>query len=400
MTQVSWLRAAALLSCLLVSTACSTLDGPAVAAGQLPPLVHGGSPVTLAEVASRSPTPDLLALTPEMQAFVARYAPPRGGARQRLLSLHEAVKGQGALGVAYDPVADGTAATVFRTGAANCLSFAHLFVALAREAGLDARYQWLEVRPQWTRLGERVAVRLHVNVMVRMPSGEQFMVDIDPLQSRDIAASKLLEDVDAAALDHNNIAIEALARGDLEVAWIQLARALQLSPGLSHLWVNLGAVYRHAGQFNEAEWSLFQALAIDRADRSAMNNLVVLYGQMGRAEERDYWVDRINRHRDRNPWYHAWLGDRAGEAGDWAAALAHYRVALKLHPDDSALLYATGIIHFRLQQYAAAERLIEQAIAAASLRSDIQGYRAQLEVVRQRQLAEVQPASGSGSTRI
>ncbi|MDO8862644.1 tetratricopeptide repeat protein [Haliea sp. E1-2-M8] len=400
MAQVPWLRAAATLLCSVFLMACTTLDGPAVAASQLPPLVHEGTPVTLAEVAALAPSPDLLAVTPEMQAFVARYAPPRGGTRQRLLNLHEAVKGPGALGVVYDPFADGTAATVFRTGTANCLSFAHLFVALAREAGLDAQYQWLEVRPQWTRLGERIAVRLHVNVMVRMPSGEQFMVDIDPLQSRDIAASRLLEDADAAALDHNNIAIEALARGDLEAAWSQLARALQLSPGLPPLWVNLGAVYRHAGQVREAEWSLLQALAIDRSDRSAMNNLVVLYGQMGRDDERDYWVDRIDRHRDRNPFYHAWLGDRAGEEGDWAAALEHYRVALKLHPDDSVLLYATGIIHFRLQQYAAAERLIERAIAAASLRSDIHGYRAQLEVVRQRQLAETQPAAGSGATRI
>ncbi|MFU8763499.1 MAG: transglutaminase domain-containing protein [Haliea sp.] len=287
------LRAAAALCCCVLLAACGTIDGPAAAARQLPPLLHHGAPITLADAAATGPAPDLLALTPEMREFVARYAPRGGGARQRMLSLHEAVKGQGTLGLAYDPFADGTAASVFRTGAANCLSFAHLFVALAREAGLDARYQWLEVRPEWTRVGERVAVRLHVNVMVRMPSGEQFMVDIDPLQSRDIAASRLLEDADAAALDLNNIAMEALARGDLEAAWIGLARALQLSPGLPLLWVNLGAAYRHAKQLEEAEWALFQALAIDRGDRSAMNNLVVLYGQMGRDADRDYWMGRV-----------------------------------------------------------------------------------------------------------
>jgi len=400
MMKFARLWAAAVLLCGVLSTACSTLDGAAVAARQLPPLVHDGVPITLAAIATLPAGPDLLALSPEMRTFVARYAAPGGSAHQRLLNLHEAVKAQGALGVVYDPFADGTAATVFSSGAANCLSFAHLFVALAREAGLDAHYQWLEVRPQWTRLGERIAVRLHVNVMVRMPSGEQFMVDIDPLQSRDIAASRLLRDADAAALDHNNIAMEALARGDLEAAWSRLALALQLSPRLSQLWVNLGVVYRHAGQLSEAEWSLLQALAVDRADRSAMNNLVVLYGQMGRDNERDYWVDRIERHRDRNPYYHAWLGDRAGEEGDWTGALEHYRVALKLHPGDSTLLYATGIVHFRLQQYDAAERLIEQAIAAASLRSDIHGYQAQLELVRQRQLAETQSEAEPGSTRI
>jgi tetratricopeptide (TPR) repeat protein len=293
MAHIPWFRAAAALFCSVSLAACASIDGPAAAARELPALLHGGTAITLADAAATDPAPDLLALTPEMRQFVARYAPRGGGARQRMLSLHEAVKGQGSLGLAYDPFADGTAASVFRTGAANCLSFAHLFVALAREAGLDARYQWLEVRPQWTRLGERVAVRLHVNVMVRMPSGEQFMVDIDPLQSRDIAASRLLEDEDAAALDHNNIAMEALARGDFEAAWIRLARALQLSPGLPLLWVNLGVVYRHAAQLAEAEWALLQALAIDRGDRSAMNNLVVLYEQIGRDDDRDYWMDRI-----------------------------------------------------------------------------------------------------------
>ncbi|MEQ9462105.1 MAG: tetratricopeptide repeat protein [Haliea sp.] len=400
MVKLRWLQAVTALLCGALLSACASLDGSAVAANQLPPLLQNGYAMSLADAFAGPPAPDLLELTPEMKAFVTRYAPADGGARQRLLSLHEAVKGQGALGVVYDPVADGTAAAVFRAGVANCLSFAHLFVALAREAGLDARYQWLEVRPQWTRMGERVSVRLHVNVMVRMPAGEQFMVDIDPLQSRDVAASRLLSDVDAAALDHNNIAMGALARGDIEAAWSELARALRLSPGLSQLWVNLGVVYRHVGQLDDAEWSLLQALAIDSGDRSAMNNLVVLYAQMGRGEERDFWVERIERHRDRNPWYHAWLGDRAAEEGDWLAASKHYRVALKLNPDDSAMLYASGIIHFRLRQYAAAERLIEQAIDAASLRSDIQGYRAQLELVRQRQLADTQPAVDPGSTRI
>src|SRR5690606_38747238 len=105
MAHFPWLRSAAVLLCSALLAACSALDGPAVAARQLPPLVHGGTPVTLADVATLPASPDLLALTPEMEAFVARYAPRRGGARQRMLSLHEAIKGEGVLGVVYDPFA-------------------------------------------------------------------------------------------------------------------------------------------------------------------------------------------------------------------------------------------------------------------------------------------------------
>ena len=34
----------------------------------------------------------------------------------------------------------------------------------------------------------------------------------------------------------------------------------------------------------------------------------------GREEERDMWASRVNRYRETNPFYHAWLGDQAGEA--------------------------------------------------------------------------------------
>jgi Flp pilus assembly protein TadD len=245
-----------------------------------------------------------------------------------------------------------------------------------------------------------VAVRLHVNVVVRMPSGEQFMVDIEPLDSREVAGSRVLDDRDAAALYHNNIAMEALAGGALDLAWRQTVRALQLSPGLSQLWVNLGAVYRHAGQFADAEQAWLQALQLDDRDRSAMNNLVLLYDQLGREQERVFWIERVERYRQTNPYYHAWQGDQAGEADDWEGALRHYQRALKLAPKDNNLLYATGIIHFTLGQYEAAEAMLQRAIAAATLASDIRYYRSQLEAIQRQQLAGHQSEDGLGSTRM
>ncbi len=376
------LRCAVLLPGVLLLGGCATNPLHLRAVESLPPLQLPGEIVTPAEVAASNPTPELLEITPEMAEFVARYTGATRNPRQRLINLHSAVKGSGMLDIQYDPFADGTAAEAFRRGSANCLAYANLFVALAREAGLDASYQWLEVRPQWTRLGERVALRLHVNVLVELGNGERFMVDIDPLESSNIADTRKLRDHDAAALHHNNIAMDALAGGEIEHAWRQSVRALQLSPGLPQLWVNIGAIYRMAGQPAAAEQSYFQALKLDGGDRSAMNNLVVLYEQLGRESERAYWTERVARYRERNPFYHAWLGDKAAEAGAWDSALQHYRDAMRLRPGDSRLLYATGIIQHQRGDYAAATVLIERAIAAATLRGDIEQYRLQLEAVR------------------
>jgi len=367
--------------------ACSTTSGQIRSVSQLAPLQLDGRSLGVAAVAERAPTPDLLATDRDMRDFVQLYTGGVRSKRQRLMMLHSAVQGAATLDMQYDPLAEGAASEVFHRGSANCLSYANLFVALAREAGLDARYQWLDMRPQWTRRGERVMLRLHVNVVIKLGNREQFMVDIDPLPSRDIAGSREVSDTDAQALYHSNIAMEALAGGDLEQAWLHGVRALQLSPRTAHLWVNLGAIYRQAGQHRDAESSYLYALQLDPQDRSAMNNLVVLYGIEGRAQDRDYWSQRVARYRTANPYYHAWLGDQAAALEDWNAALQRYEEALALLPQDSHLLYATGVAHYRLDDLVTAASYFKRAIKTATLRSDIEIYQAQLDTVQRKQLA-------------
>ncbi|MEP4486964.1 MAG: transglutaminase domain-containing protein [Halioglobus sp.] len=372
---------------MCVLTGCASSGPPAYTVAELSPLYLDDTVLTVEDVSQRIVTPDLLAMTPEMKDWVRAFGGKRTNEKQRLVNLHQSVKSESMLGMQYDPFGDGSAQEVFYRGTANCLAYANFFVAMAREAGLNARYQWLEVRPQWTRMGERVAVRLHVNVLVIMRDGQQYMVDIDPLQSRDITGSRTLKDAEGAALYHNNIAMTALAEEDIETAWLNGAKALQLSPEMGHLWVNMGAIYRVSDQHDAAEKSYFRALQLDSQDRSAMNNLVVLYEKMGRDEERNYWVERVERYRTSNPYYHAWLGDKAGEAGDIPLALEHYEKALALKPDDSRLLYSVGIIHFKLDDFDSATLYIERAIAQAQLRADVDTYRLHLEAVRREQLA-------------
>ena len=230
-------------------------------------------------------------------------------------------------------------------------------------------------------------VRLHINVAVDLGSGGEYMVDIDPLPSSDVAGTRRISDVDAQALYHNNIAMDALASENLERAWVHLVRALQLSPQTSHLWVNLGAVYRLAGQHRAAENSYLYALQLNPGERSAMNNLVVLYGIEGRAEDREHWALRVGRYRDANPYYHAWLGDRAGQTDDWRGALRHYEKALSLLPGDSRLLYSMGMINYQLGELPAASAYLERAIEAATLRSDVEIYQLQLHALQREQLA-------------
>ncbi|MEH6589962.1 MAG: tetratricopeptide repeat protein [Halioglobus sp.] len=341
----------------------------------------------LDQVAQLAPSPDLLALDADMVAFVERYTRGLYSHRQRLINLHSAVKSPALLGLEYDTFAEGTAIESFHSGRVNCLSYAHLFTALAREAGLNAHYQLVDVRPTWSRLGERVAVGLHVNVVIGLRGSKEYMADIDPLAPGDIIGTRRLSDTDALALYHSNLAMADLTEEHLDTAWANAVRAIQLSPSMAHLWVNLGAVYRHAGQYDEAKQSYFYALELNSKDRSAMNNLMVLYALLGDQEQFAIWQSQIERYRSKNPYYHAWLGDKAGESGDWAGALEHYQQAVQLDPGDSYLLYGTGLAHYRLDDFDAASQLLTEAIANARLRSEIDTYRSQLEQVRLDQMA-------------
>lgn len=381
------LRGLAALLCLYLLGGCAALPQLAFDKAALPPLELDGQLYLPEDVNADLQPRDILATTEEMREFAVRHTGGNNYSRTRLMSLHWAVKSKGMLGMHYDPFAEGTARQAFERGSANCLSYAHMFIALAREVGLDARYQWMEVRPEWHRMGERVAVRLHVNVLVRMRDGSEYTVDIDPLNRAQVAGTRRMSDAEGLALYYNNIAMNALGEERPVEAWQYLVRGLEVAPGLSHLWVNLGAIYRYSGQYRAAEQAYFRALGIDHRDRSAMNNLVVLYEAQDRIDERDYWLDQLKHYREMNPYFHANLGNIAMEEGRWDDAYAHYSRARALQPNDGELVYSQGLAEYRRGNQAEAERLILKAIDKAAYQVVKEQYRVQLRSIREEQAA-------------
>ena len=230
-------------------------------------------------------------------------------------------------------------------------------------------------------------MRLHVNVRVDMRDGSDFVVDIDPLSRMEVAGTRQLSDEEGLALHYSNLAMQSLAKENPAGAWLNLVRGLAVAPDFSHLWVNLGAIYRYTGQYAEAEQVWFRALDIDKSDRSAMNNLMVLYESQGRSQEQDFWRERLERYRDLNPYYHAGLGDDAMAAGEWDAAVYHYSRARRIQPEDSQLAYNLGLAEYRRGNDRKAERLIRKAIELSAFEVEKERYRVQLRSIREQQAA-------------
>ncbi|MCZ7651246.1 MAG: transglutaminase-like domain-containing protein [Thermoanaerobaculia bacterium] len=80
-----------------------------------------------------------------------RFLP--GGDEERLQQLLLALLQRDGRELRYDRDRTSTAIEVWRDGVANCLSFTHLFVALAREIGLPVYYLRVMDAPRYQREG-------------------------------------------------------------------------------------------------------------------------------------------------------------------------------------------------------------------------------------------------------
>ncbi len=367
------------LASLPILAACTSTTSTRPDANGIVPLHDHGGGVTAQMAAQRAPTPDLLFMTDAMRDFVDRYVNTLKNPWQRLQVLHQSLRSDALLGIDYDYRADGTAAEVFTRGTANCLSFAHLFVAMARHAGLDASYHLLDLRPQWSRLGAQVVRSQHINVLVRLDHDRHFMIDIEPVDRHHIAESNPIPDVVATALHHNNLAMAHLFEEQLETAYLHAVRALTFGPEIDFLWVNLGAVYARADNHFASADAYRTALQIDPASPSAMNNLMIFHQRRGEAELAQHWAARIRHYRARNPYYHASLGERAAAAGNLQQAVRHFEAAIRRKRNDAELYYQLGRIYGELQRPKQAVKYLQLAVDGAQLAQQRDKYLALLK---------------------
>lgn len=137
--------------------------------------------------------------------------------------------------------------------------------------------------------------------------------------------------VSFASADAKREAFAAYATGDYATSLVQLESAVAGSPNDAEARNNLGQLLVRLGRAPEALPHFDEAVRLD--------------GQR--------WAYRFNRARAYG------LLDR------WTEAIADYRVAASLFPDDHATLYNLGLALLRVRDYPAAIVTLEQAVAAA-----------------------------------
>lgn len=335
----------ALLAVLLATAGCALARHELPAVDALPALA-GVSDERWDALPPPRDKRELLAINDHMRDFVARSVSSRVDIERRIQQLTNAVLHPGSLGLRYNDRVTRSAAEAFDTANGNCLTLSMLFVALAREAGIDARFYEVNVVPEWTLAGDVVFATRHINVGGAINANSTYVMDFSPYVVRREIGRRRLSDDEALAQYYNNIGAEYLADGDLPAAFEQFHAGLDLAPRISFLWSNLSVVYSRNGQLAAAETALRAAIALDPDNTSAMANLAKLLLERGDSDAAQALMQRIMRAQRNNPYYQFALGERHLAGQRFPQALVQIERAIALEPREP-LFYQRAAIAAR-----------------------------------------------------
>ncbi len=292
------------------------------------------------------PDEDPLRVSDEMKQFLETKIGHPCDSLDRLQELVQVVFRDNQLKFSYAPETR-TAAETFRRRGGNCVSFTFLFIAMARQLGLDARFREVDIVPIWGQVGDLVSLSGHVNVAVYI-GGKGYSVDLFPQINRIDLGGHVVSDDRAIAHFYSNKGVEQLASGNPKLAIAFLEKALRSDPTMACAWTNMGVALTHIGEFQKAESSHQKALQVEPGDLVAVSNLASLYERIGRTRDAERCQEKARRLQEKNPYYHFNLGLKCFMSGQYKEAVAQYRVALKLKPKEHYFHMALAKAYIRL----------------------------------------------------
>lgn len=281
-------------------------------------------------------------LTPEMVTWVNETVSSKGTVEKRLRSLlHALLDPDEGLGLQYEGNFTGTAAQVFQSRKANCLGFTQLYVALAREIGLNVYFLQVRDLHSYYQEGDLVISSGHVTVGTG-PERYRLILEFTEIEGIDYRYMNQLSDLTALALFYSNRGAELLRQGQVADALPWLEKAVVLDPDLADGWINLGVGRRRTENLTGAEIAYRRALEADPQASAAYQNLAALYHRRGFTNEAQELLQIASRRENRNPFTYIELGDISMRLKDLESAERFYRRALWLNDDVAETHAALG----------------------------------------------------------
>jgi len=320
-----------------------------------------GEPVETGSV----PDPGMFELDDEMRAFVAEHVDGSRAGRERMRRLLSAMIESGLMSLDYDDAKTKTARQTFHDRVGNCMSFTALFVALAREADLEVKFQTVEVPPIWYADSDLIILNNHVNALVKQSFGSRVVVDFNVTELKGDYETHEVSDEYALALYYNNVAMDALRKGDLEKSFRLLKKSIETYPDIAGNWANLGVIYSRSDEDDYAIAAYHKALDLDSSHRPSLTNLASIYQSRGDGERAEYYARQVRRYQDQNPYYHYYHALAAYNNGDLDGAEERLERAIDLKDTEHKFFQLQGLIAERHGDRKMALESFEQALDLA-----------------------------------
>jgi Tfp pilus assembly protein PilF len=330
---------------------------------------------------------EALALSPAMRSYLqhdiarqVRSLGPRAG-------LMQALQQRGALQLRYDASQTRSAAQAFEAREGNCLSLVLMTAALARELGLQVRFQTVSADAPWSRSAGLLVVSTHVNLtlgrrLLGEPGGydqaRELTVDfLPPDQIRGQRVQPLAEGT-LIAMFLNNRAAEALAAQDLDQAYAWARAAVGQDPAFLSAYNTLAVIYLRHGQPAAAERALAHVLTREPGHILALANQVQALRSLGRTAEAERAAANLARLEPQAPYRDFNLGMAALQAGDPNAARALFLKELDRDPDNHEFHFALAQAEWQLGHPEATRQQLQAAHQASTQAATRSLYAAKL----------------------
>jgi len=280
---------------------------------------------------------------------------------QRLADFMFQPQPQG-LGLLYEEDATYTVERTYETRRGNCVAFTLLFLALAREAGLDAWPQETVEVQAWHLRNNTLYRTNHVDAGVRA-GGRTYRVDGSPVAVVARYPPERIEQRRLLAHYYNNHAIAAMDNGQLPLALRYMAIAIDLDPNYAITWSNAGVLSLRSGDAVAAEHAYATALTLDPQNIAALFNMVGLLQRTGDAKREAGFRRRLERVQQEDPFYHFVMAMDDERSGDYANAIEHFRRAIRLYPREYRFHAALAAAYRQVGDVRRADKALARARA-------------------------------------
>lgn len=339
----------------------------------------------------------LLAIDDDMRRFVRRVTADAPSRADKISALSHALLDHDQLGLRYEAEANLTAAAAFAERRANCISYTLLVVALAREIGIPARFNYVQIPPTWDLRGDQLTLYQHINARIDEPPpravqsrnaySRATIIDVASADYSPNYPQWAIKDSEALAHFYNNLAADAATTNPRQALRDQL-EALRLAPGQSFLWANLAQRYLSLGNPKAAEVAVRTSLTLDPDGLIAYTLAARIYRRLG-DETRALELQRKEQALlQRNPYHYYWLAQRAFRLSQLSAASQATERAIELNPTDHRFYFLQGMILRRLDKPLEAQLSLDTALRLSAGDADQQArYRSKFARLKEWQAA-------------